>query len=363
MSFQIKNFTAIVASMINHARGVTTKTTDFQPGSVVRTLVEAPAVEVEELYLQMFLGLRDAIPVATFLSFGFDRLPAARAHGFVSVSAEDPPVDPIVIPIGTIFTAVDGRLYSSTAAVTWSTGLIARIPVQSSAVGSAGNIAQGLITSSSLFDTNYVVSNAEISTGRDVETDPEREARFADFVSALSRGTVAACLYGAGSARILDEDGNTYEYVVREGMLEQAGYVIIYLYSSRGIPSAELITVSQTIIDGERDVVTGVATPGFRAAGIRFEVLPMVERAVPLSIKVQMLPGYVLNSAVEQELGEIYAAALNDVQPGTTLYLGTMLDLLLGAEGVHQIVPVTSSNIVCAVNEVLTAGTLTIVEL
>jgi hypothetical protein len=40
-----------------------------------------------------------------------------------------------------------------------------------------------------------------------------------------------------------------------------------------------------------------------------------------------------------------------------------MIDLLLAADGVRQIVPVTSSNIVCDVNEVLMAGTLTIAAL
>ena len=54
MSFQIKSFNDIVLSQINHARSVTEKITDFAPGSVARTLMEAPAVEVEELYLQMF---------------------------------------------------------------------------------------------------------------------------------------------------------------------------------------------------------------------------------------------------------------------------------------------------------------------
>lgn len=359
MSFQIKDFASIVASMINHARGVTTKVTDFQPGSVVRTIMEAPAVEVEELYLQMFLGLRDAIPVATFLSFGFDRLPAARAHGFVSVSSTEEPSSPIPIPAGTVFTAVDGRVYASTEDVTWSTGVITRVPVASIVVGSVGNVAEGVITSSPLFNDDYVVSNSEISTGRDIENDPEREARFAEFVSSLSRGTVVACSYGASLARVLDEDGNTYEYVTRQGILEQPGYVTIYIYSSRGIPSPELIATGQRIIDGARDEETGVVTPGFRAAGIRFAVLPMVERSVPLSIKVQMLPGYALTSAVLQQMGDIYASALSDVQPGATLYLGTVIDLLLAADGVKEIVPVTSSNIVCAVNEVLTAGALT----
>ena len=103
MSFQIKDFVSIVASQINHARSVTDKITDYLPGSVARTLIEAPAIEVEELYMQMLLGLRDAIPAATFLSFGFDKLPAARAHGYVSISLDPAPTVPIIVPLGTIF--------------------------------------------------------------------------------------------------------------------------------------------------------------------------------------------------------------------------------------------------------------------
>lgn len=360
MSFQIKNFVSIVASQINHARGVTTKITDFQPGSVARTLMEAPAVEVEELYLQMFLGLRDAIPVSTFLSFGFDKLPAAWAQGHVSVSITPAPTAPVVIPIGTSFSAIDGRTYSSTSTVTWEAGQsIVHVPVKSDVIGSVGNVAEGVITASSIFGDAYSVNNSAITTGRDLETDAEREARFAEFVGALSRGTVAACLYGVGQAKILDPSGNVLEYVTRRGMREEPGHVSIYLYSNAGVPSAELIAKAQTIIDGERNEATGVATPGYRASGIQFEVFPMAERSVPLSIRVGMLDGYDLTSAVEQQLGDIFASAVRAVPPGTTMYLGTLIDLMLAADGVLTIVPLTNSNIVCDVNEVLTPGTLT----
>lgn len=357
--FQIKDFVSIVAAQINHARGVTTKITDFQPGSVARTLMEAPAVEVEELYLQMFLGLRDAIPVATFLSFGFDRLPAAIAVGFVSVSITPAPTQNITIPVGVTFQAADGRSYLSTQQVIWSAGApVVRVPVAATVAGSAGNVAEGVINSASIFDGSYTVSNSAINTGRDIETDSEREARFAEYVASLSRGTVAACMYAAGQARILNTDGNISEYVTRRGMLEDLGYVIIYLYSSIGIPSAEVVAAAQAIIDGVRDPVTGVATPGYRSAGVRMDVRPMVERQVPLSIKVGMLPGYTLDSGVIQQLGDIFGTVIRAVQPGTTLYLGTLIDQLLAATGVQTIVPVTNSNIVCAVNEALTPGTL-----
>lgn len=362
--FQIKDFASIVAAKINHARAVTTKITDFQPGSVARTLMEAPAVEIEELYLQMFLGLRDAIPVATFLSFGFERLPAARAVGFVSVSSEAPLAAPLTIPVGTDFYATDGRKYISTTEVVWPSGaILSLVPVQYAAAGLAGNIAAGAITSSPFFSTAFVVSNQGIETGRDVESDAEREARFAEFAQSISRGTLAACTYVARLSQVLDGVGNIAEYVTRIGVEEQGGHVRIYLYSSLGAPSAALLLDGQTRIDGSVDPVTGAVTPGYRAAGVRFDVLGMLEREVPMSIRVEMLPGYSLTAAVEQEIGDIYSAAIRSVQPGDTLYLGSLIEALLAAAGVQSIVPGSTENIVCEINEALIPGVLTIAAL
>lgn len=258
MAFQIKDFASISAAIINHMRGTTTKITDFQPGSVARTLVEGPAVEIEELYLQFFLGLREAIPVATFLSFGFDKLPAMYARGFVSVATDTPPAQAWTIPAGTEFSTTDGRTYLSTADVEWPAGDVSvRVPVAASASGLTYNVAQGVITQSNAFDAGYTISNTPISNGRDVETDDEREARFAEFIAALSRGTVDACTYAAKQASVLDVDGQVYEYVTRVGMSETPGYVRIYIYASGGIASSTLLANGQKIIDGWRDEATG----------------------------------------------------------------------------------------------------------
>lgn len=359
--FQIKDFASIVAAQINHARSATTKITDFQPGSVVRTIMEAPAVEMEELYLQMFLGLRDAIPVATFLSFGFDRLPAATAVGFVSVSKSPAPTQAIEIPVGTSFSTADERVYNSTEAVTWPVGTASvRIPVAAAVPGLAGNVAAGVIVSSPSFGTGFTVNNSAINTGRDIETDSEREARFAEFVAALSRGTVSACLYAAEQSQVLDADGNTSEYVTRVGLEENPGIVRIYVYSTAGVPSQALITDGQTRIDGSRDEVTGVVTPGYRSAGVRVDVLAMSERAISMSVQVEMLAGYELTSAVIQSITDLYAGAIEAVQPGETLYLAALTEAMLQVPGVKAIIPSLSENIFCAINEALTPGTLTV---
>lgn len=366
MPFQIKDFASITAAQINHARAVTDKITDFLPGSVARTLMEAPAVEIEELYLQFFLGLRDAIPVATFQSFGFDKLPAALARGFVSVFSETPLEFQQEIPSGATFGTSDGRIYVSTESVTWPAGTSSvKIPVAYTVAGYIGNAAAGVINFSSSFSASagYTVSNSAITSGKDAETDTEREARFADFVKSLSRGTVSACLYAAKQAVVNDEESNISEYVVRAGIVEQPGYVRIYLYSSAGLPSADLIAYGQKLIDGWKDTATGVVTPGYRSAGVRIDVLPMSERAISSTFSVGMLSGYTLTSAIRQSLTDVYATAIRAVQPGETLYLGTLVDQLLGVTGVLSVVPSGTQNIVCAGNEALVPGTVTFIAL
>lgn len=366
MSFQLKDFASITAAMINHARSVTTKITDFMPGSVARTLMEAPAVEIEELYLQMFLGLRDAISVATFKSFGFDLLPARRAFGYVSVSQATPLGAPITIPAGTKFTTLAGASYSATGAVVWATGASqVRVPVQADVVGLAGNVAAGVIVSSPLFPnaSGYTVGNALIANGADPETDPEREARFAEYIKAISGGTVAACLYAAGQSRVLDADGNIDQFVTRIGYVEIPGRFNIFIYSNRGVASGALLAAGQLLIDGKRDDVGAVLTAGAGPAGVRTDVLPMVERSIPLGVQVKMLTGFSLTVAVKQSMEDLFGAAIRGIAPGETLYLGALIEAMLAVPGVSEIVPTTTANITCAASEALVPGVLTVTAL
>ncbi len=358
--FQIKDFSSIVSAQINVARGTTDKITDFLPGSVARTLMEAPAAEMEELYIQMLHGLLEAIPEATYRSFGFDRLQPARANGFVSLSLSPPPSSDINIPLGTTFTTSDGRTYLSTEARVWTAGVpLVRVPVQATVVGAQGNVAAGAINATTLLGNNYVVSNPAITSGRDLESDDERMARFAAFIRSLSRGTMEACRYAVSLSRILDQDGNAAEYVTRVGEQEDRGYVRFWLYSSLGVPSSALVLQAQRLLDGYR-TDDGTIVPGYRPAGVRVEALAMVERSVPLSIRVSMFSGYELTTAVQQSIADIFATTIRAVGPGTTLFLKTLVENMLAVDGVRIIVPDTNENIACAPNEALVPGLLTI---
>lgn len=358
--FQTKNFISITAGALNRMRGSTDKITDFRPGSVARTLIEGPAIEIDQLYQQMFIGLREAIPIATFLSFGFGKLPASSARGVVTVTRTAPGTENITIPLGSIFRATDGRQYLSTEVVVWSAAdLVVQVPVQASTTGYAGNVSTGGINASDFFSGQDVtVSNTPLTTGRDEETDAEQEARFTDFVQSLSRGTAHAIRYAVAQAQILDADGIATEYVTRVGLVEQGGHVRVYIYSSAGLPSADLLTDGQRRVDGYVDADTGVIVPGYRAAGVRCDVLPMAERPVTFGVQVGMFPGYELDTVVVNAMTDIFDGAVRAVQSGEVLYVGDLIEAFLNVPGVRQVVPFTENNenILCAENEVLLPG-------
>lgn len=364
MAFQIKDFVSIVASMINWSRASSDKVTDYNVGSVTRTLFEGAAVEMDELYQQTFIGLREAIPVATFRSFRFDKLPAAYARGSVTVTAPQALTQPITLPAGTVFSTLAGLKFLSDSAVTWPAGSSkAQVPVTAEAPGSVYNVEQGAISVCAALGGVYGLSNAALLNGREIETDDEQEQRFADYVSALSRGTVPACEYAARSATLAAVDGALTEYVTRVGSVETAGYVKVYVYGSSGLPSAALLARAQAIINGSRDAVTGAIVPGYRAGGVRVDVLPMVERAIPLSAQVVMQDGYSLTQAAKLALASLYRTSLLSVAAGDTLYLGALETDLLNLEGLRRIVLNGATNITCGANEVLIPGAVEITAL
>ena len=95
MAFVPRSFEQILLDMVNHVRANTTLT-DFTVGSVIRTLLEAAALEDDEQYYQM-VQLLDVFRIATAVGTDLDeraadlnetRLPAKAAFGKVVITNE-----------------------------------------------------------------------------------------------------------------------------------------------------------------------------------------------------------------------------------------------------------------------------------
>ena len=310
MAFQIKDFRSIVASMINWMKSTTDKITDFNIGSVARTMVEAPAAEMDELYQQILIGLKEAIPVSVFSTFGFTRKPAAAASGIVRFSTGGSLApSSIIIPAGTVV-RVPGtsKTYVTQApAILQANTSYVDTLVAAQSAGSTGNTEAGTVTeiATPVSGINEAVNPAPFTNGRDEETDDELKTRFQGYISTLARGTKSAIEYGAKTAKVVDADGMTTEYVAHASVVEPyledetqpISLVECYVHNGAGATSAALVAEAQKMIDGYIDE-TGIAVPGWKAAGVKVVVLPAADKAVNVAGEITVGLGVSKSDAI-----------------------------------------------------------------
>lgn len=302
MAFQLKDFTSIVASMINWMKSTQNKVTDFNEGSIARTLVEAPAAEIEELYRRMFDGLKEAIPVATYNSFDFNALPAKTTSGLVRVLIGSQP-SPVVILAGTTFTYQNGPVtYASASDVTIPSGnTFADVLVSASQAGSIGNVQANTQFTPSPVPTGFVSASnlAAWVNGTDAETDDQRKLRFAAYVQTLTRATVVAIEFGLGTVNLTDSQGNVIERVVSSQVVEPyetdntqpVGLILCYIHNGVGNTSSALVAQAVKVLYGYTDT-NGTKVPGWKAAGTHVNVFAATELLLNLTGTVTALPGY-----------------------------------------------------------------------
>lgn len=364
MTFQVKDFRSIVLAMINHAKATQDKVTDFHVGSVVRTLFEAPAVEIDEFYQQVFRGLLDAIPVAVYKAFDHDLLPPAYASGFVRFWAKEKTDKAIVIPAGFEIYREDSDVkYATRDAVTLAAGtsyIDARVTALT--IGTAGNADIDVLSimSSAIEGITSISNPKPVTGGRDHETESERKNRFLEFIASLSRGTVPSIIYAAKLATVTNAEGEIAEYVTRVGIDEGPGYMNVYIYGSGGTPSNELIRKAQFIIDGGYDESTGELVPGYRGGGVSVLVSPIVEQSVDFDIQLKMLNDQYKTDEIQEEIETALHNTLLSVKAGENISIAELRTVVLSIPGVSKVIFDMETNVECAANHVLNVGKLNV---
>ena len=369
MAFQLKNFTSIVASMVNHARGSTKKLTDFNVGSGIRSLFEAAAIEIEEQYQQMFHGLRDGIPVAVYSAFNHDLLEAAKSSGDVTFTASPAPSSPIVIPAGSIVKIANQEISFDTQYEVILTNGDPSVTVRVVALvsGVNGNAAANTITVNSPDIATVTVTNQQpFDTGREIETEDDRKIRFADYIKSISRGPKGSVEYGARTTVDTDANGDIIEYVRYSKVVEPyltdtdqpLGYINCYIYNGVGSTTANLVTNAQNNIDGYVD--SGEYIFGWKGAGIVCAVSAVVEQAVAVTGVVTPEDGFSvsdLTPLVENAI-KLY---IQKIQIGESCFVAEIYKKAMSIDGVKNFVPsVPAADVPAAENVKLTPGTVTI---
>lgn len=366
MAFQLKDFVSIVASMINRAKATQSRLTDFEIGSVARTLMEAPAIEIEQLYQRMFAGIMDAIPVSIYRGFNFGVEDPIKARGNAVLTFLEPLVDAVTVPLGAIFVnRTTTQRYLAIAEVVAPIGATtATVVVEAERVGSSFNVGPGQITVAAnlRLPVGATITNTAILTGGDGESDEERASRFLAYIQSISRGTAFSVRYAAGTAKVLNDVGETVEYVSRVGLVETPGYVELYIYGADNLPSTVLIAEVQRIIDGYYDAAASIYVSGYRPIGVDVVVLPMVEQLVPLTVSMTVSFGYTL-ADVTQAIVDSVSVTIADTLAGETLYVDALRNAALAVPGVASALVSQTTNTLCPANIVFKPGAITVVEI
>lgn len=284
----MKTFSEIVNGMANWITSNTSKLTNFHVGSVLRTLLESIAVEIEGLYFQMRKGFNDASENAIFNSFDFHRFPALRATGTLTIKFKYALTDPITIAKGSKFFTIplNGKqvYFQTTRDYVFGIGsTMSDIEVECIDSGVIGNVPSYSLRYSviQLSQVSDIFNAQAFYTGKPEESKEERKKRFNRYIDTLARGTVSAIQYAA-----LKVPGVAGAYVE-----DQIGYVNVYVHDAAGnLPEDLKQQVIRSILE-------------YRAAGIDVIVLPVIKRTIDLDVSVSVRPGFSLEeyrSAVQQ---------------------------------------------------------------
>jgi hypothetical protein len=350
MAFQTKTFISIVASMINRMRAITTRITDYNVGSVARTLVEAPAQEIDELYQMLVYGLIEGIQTSVYTSFNFPPLPAVPASGLIRVTVAVQSTS-VLIPTGSTLNTLDGSLsYLSTADATIPAGATyADVAVACSKVGIIGNIPAGTDFSPGVAVTGFVGAEnlAPFVDGAELETPSAQKVRFNAYVQTLSRGTVASLLYALTNLTfLLDASGNVIERVktanvdepYKSDPAQPPGLVNAYVHNGVGSTSPALVTRAQAVIDGYIDT-DGRRVPGYVASGVVMRVYPAGEQLLSVIGMLTIAANYSPADVVAQVTASVYTYITN-IPVGQPYLAAVATDLVMQVPGVMNWMPV-----------------------
>jgi len=372
--FNLKHFEQLTASKLNWMIGAQGVVTDYNIGSVARTMLEAVSVEEEEIYYRLYRAILEAIPIAIYLAFDFTLRAATTATGTVTFSRSTVAPVNYVIPLGTRVATTDGLVFVTTVAATLLTGHTSvAVAVIAEQAGAAGVVLAHSITEfrAAILGVESVTNGTAAAGGSDEETEDERKGRFQDFITSLARAPVGGIKAGARTATLTDANGGILEQVRKVSVYEPfltdstvpAGVFSVYIDNGTGTASEALRTRVQAILDGYLDT-TGTPIMGYKAAGCVGAVLPVVAQIQPVAAAITPKMGVALAS-LQNALAAAVKSVFTVLEIGDRLDWDILLTAIMTTDGVKTAtltVPSTHVNATDAYQYRILPGTMTFTQ-
>lgn len=276
----VQSYESLLSEMIKYMQANQDKLTDFNEGSIVRTMFEAIARNLESFYIDGRNGYQNNLKAIPYAVFGFTKKSGSKATANVIFSRAEPLNEESSIPIGTQISA-DGLVFYTTISGKINSGEINSDPisVEAAEIGTEYNVNGGTITTidSALSSDIISVNNPlRASSGTDDEKDSEMLARFKTYINGL-QGTNT---YGLKSSILSIPD-------VRSCSIHENFPAKDFIYNFDVFIDDGTGSITEELKQKVIDVIEGEDTssnPGCRAAGINCQV----SAASPVSVNISL---------------------------------------------------------------------------
>ena len=262
----IKTYEEIFNAMKQYFVAHQDKVTDLNEGSVIASIFEAVAREIEAEYISIVSNIDTYQKRIAFAQFDFQKKAGLSATGSVVFTRNPAFGNAIDIPAGTEVATFDGTTFVTVEDTILDAAVLTSDPViiQCKSIGTVGNVAADTITviMSVIPGLTAVTNEAACAGGVNEETDDEYNNRFKEFILGLGQSSVSGI-----RAAVLGINGIKSCSVVEYFPPVEGYNFTVYAEDGTGSLPANLMSTIQTLLDGD------AAHSGLRAAGLRSRIL------------------------------------------------------------------------------------------
>lgn len=354
----VKAYAEILNQMINTMASKQNKITDFNEGSIIRTIFESVARPIEQAYIDTRNGYQNNLRAIPYSVFDFKRKAGTYAVGSVIFSRGAAINQVSDIPKGTQISSGD-YIFFTTESGRIPAGELNSSPISIKAkeIGNDYNInANSINTIDSVLTSDIVEVNnaAKCYGGTNDETETEMLKRFKDYINGL-QGTNS---YGFKSNILALSEVRSCsidEHFPPENHIYNA---TVYIDDGTGNMTDDLKEKVLNVINGDDTQVQ----PGCRAAGLNIRVAA----ARPLSVDVTCTC-YVYRVEESQALFDITQALTEEIN-GLGIHEDVVLtSLILRLRRINYVKDIsnfrlsgTAENVTVGIDQIARCGNLNI---
>lgn len=342
-----RKLTTILSRLIDKTMLSTSKISDFTPGSAVRSLYEAIALEIEQFYILTKENIEWGIEEGIVEAFDFNKRTERRAYGDVTLKFYNPLEQTMYIPKGTTFTSTrvtyNQQFETLVDYYVVEGSTEATIEVYAKDTGTVGNVPENTINVMSSASTliKSVNNDFSFSTGRDRESQEELKRRFQLFVESRGRATTKSIKYGA--LQVPDIQG---VYVN-----EEVGLVTVYAHDNNGNLSDTLISdVEKSLED-------------YRPSGIALRIRPTTRTEVDVDVQVVITNKARIGETLKYHIENVIRQYLNEFNVSDDLILADLTQVIMNIDD-NLIYDISysslMSNVETAPEEIIRAGNINV---